>query len=96
MQKVLEYICAKGQATRGDIDALLMKHLSATLTERQKRTKIGNLLSLKLNKRFGYIQNCGNDRSSAWILTDKGVEECKRSNPSCKRKCKRTCKRVGA
>lgn len=91
MQKVLEYICAKGQATRGDIDSLLMKHLSATLTDRQKRTKIGNLLSLKLNKRFGFIQNCGNDRKSAWILTDNGVRECKRSNPGCKR----TCKRIG-
>lgn len=85
----LEYIFAKGQTTRGDIDSLLMKHLSATLTDRQKRTKIGNLLSLKLNKRVGFIQNCGNDRKSAWILTDKGVRECKRSNPGCKRTCKR-------
>lgn len=90
MQKVLEFICVKGQATRAEIDGLLMKHLSNTLTEIQKRTKIGNLLSLKMNKRFGYVANCGNDRKSLWKLTDSGIDECKRRNPSCKRTCKRT------
>ena len=96
MQKVLEYICAKGKATRGDIDVLLMKHLSVTLTERQKRTKIGNLLSLKMNKRFGLLGNCGNDRKSLWVLTDNGVRECKRNNPGFKRTCKRACQRTEA
>ncbi len=55
----------------------------------QKRKKVGNLLSLKMKKRNGWIDNVGNDRKSEWILTDKGVAECKRNNPKCKRTCKR-------
>ncbi len=90
MQKVLEYICLKGKATRTQINGLIMKHLPNTLADAQKRTKVGNLLSLKMKKRFGWIDNVGNDRKSMWILTDRGVSECKRKNPNCKRTCKRS------
>ncbi len=90
MQKVLEYICLKGKTTRTQIDGLIVKHLPNALTDAQKRTKVGNLLSLKMKKRFGWIDNIGNDRKSVWILTDKGVLECKRRNPNCKRTCKRS------
>ena len=89
MQKILEFICLKGSATRSQIDGLVLKHLSNSLTESQKRTKIGNLLSLKMKKRFGWIANVGSDRVSSWILTEKGMVECKSKNSKCKRTCKR-------
>lgn len=88
MQKVLEFICLNGEATRSQIDGLILKHLPSSLSDVQKRTKIGNLLSLKMKKRFGWINNVGNDRKSEWILTDRGMLECKSKNPHCKRKCK--------
>jgi len=93
MQKVLEFICLKGSATRAQIDGLILRHLSNTLTEAQKRTKVGNLISLKMKKRFGWIDNIGNDKKSKWILTDIGIAECKSKNPRCKRKCKSNCVR---
>ena len=71
----------------------IAKYISATLTDDQKKTKMGNLLSLKMKRRMGWIDNFGNDKKSLWILTDIGIAECKSKNPSCKRKCKRTCKK---
>ena len=64
----------------------ILKHFPAALTYMQKRTKIGNLPSLKMKKRFGWIDNVGNDCKSEWILTDSGMMECKSRNPHCKSK----------
>ena len=81
-----------------DPDVVLGRRIErdmAVRTDEQKRTKVGKLLSLKMKKRMGWIDNIGSDKKSVWILTDIGTSECKSKNPSCKRKCKRICKQEG-
>ena len=89
MQHVLEFICAKGSVTRAEIDSLLLKHMSSVLDEGQKKTKIGNLLSLRLRRRLGWIDNIGSRTNSRWILTDQGRAQCRRCNLKCKKRCKK-------
>lgn len=89
MQRVLEFICAKGMVSRRQINHLLMRHLSGVLDEQQKRRKIGNLLSLKLKKRLGWVGSEGNTSKSLWFLTDAGYKACRKGNPSCKKVCKK-------
>jgi len=89
MQRVLEFICAKGKVTRKQINGLLLRHMSGTMDEKQKLTKIGNLLSLKLKKRLGWIESEGSTSGAYWSLTSKGREVCRKGNPSCKKRCKK-------
>ena len=87
IQCILEYICVKGQASKADIFSLLKRHFSDLLTEKQRAQKVSNLLSRKMARKLGYIKNAANLRHSKWVLTEAGQEECRRNNPSCKRKC---------
>ena len=87
IQSILEYICVKGQASKADIFSLLKRHFSDLLTEKQRAQKVSNLLSRKMARKLGYIKNAANLRHSKWVLTEAGQEECRRNNPSCKRKC---------
>ena len=89
MQRVLEFICAKGRVSRQQINHLLMRHLSGVLDEKQKRYKIGNLLSLKLKKRLGWVDSEGNTSGSLWFITEAGQKACRQGNPSCKKLCKK-------
>lgn len=88
VQRVLEYICAKGYASRADVRNLLKKYLSDFLTEQQKENKISNLLSVTMAKR-GLIQNQKGTGGSHWVLTAVGRELCRKSNPKCRKKCKK-------
>ena len=87
IQSILEYICVKGQASKADILSLLRRHFSDLLTEKQQAQKVSNLLCRKMARKLGYIKNVANLRHSQWVLTETGQEECRRNNPSCKRKC---------
>lgn len=87
-QKILEFICLNKKARRADIISLLGKHLSARLSQKEKNEKVHNLLSVILARRKKLIWY---DRTVlGWRLTQKGQEECKKNNPSCKRKCQNT------
>ncbi len=87
IQSILEYICVKGQASKADILSLLKRHFSDLLTEKQQIQKVKNILSQKMALQLGLIVNLGGNRISKWCLTEKGKEECRKNNPSCKRKC---------
>ena len=80
------HLC-QGQASKADIFSLLKRHFSDLLTEKQRAQKVTNLLSRKMARKLGYIKNAANLRHSKWVLTEAGQEECRRNNPSCKRKC---------
>lgn len=55
-----------GNVERNDVDELLWKKLPEWMDERQKKTKINNLLS-ELRKK-GRIKNAGNDAKPKWVL----------------------------
>jgi len=87
MHRVLQFLCVKGTATRQEIDNLLQKHLSTSLTDSQKRDKIGNLLSVSMRKNRKWIKNSGGQGHSAWSLTVEGIQQCRKENHRCKRRC---------
>ena len=89
IQRILEFICWKGQANKAEISNLLNRYLPQGLTEDQKRRKVGNLLSLKMAYRLKLIVNKGVRSASSWHLTDRGRNECKKGNLSCKKECKK-------
>lgn len=62
---VLDYLEKFGQATRKEIDGLLMDKLSDGLNSDQKINKISNLLT-KMRK-SGLIVNAGSDKSPSWV-----------------------------
>lgn len=87
MQHLLEFICANGVVSRSQIDRFLLKHISSVLEEKQKKWKIGNLLSVQLRKRLKWIENEGTTRNPQWSLTEAGKSECKKWNAKCKKCC---------
>lgn len=62
-----DYLERYGEATRGDINRLLLNKLSEALDDRQKIVKINTLLT-KL-RRQGLIVNAGVDSAPRWKLT---------------------------
>ena len=72
-QSVLKYLGKYGEASRCDIDEVLMDKLSDVLSEPQKNSKIRNLI-YAMSKRDATIQNIGSNKASRWILTEKGKE----------------------
>ena len=87
IQSILEYICLKGEATKADILQLLKRHFSDLLSEKQQAQKVSNLLGRKMAQKLGFIKNLGGHGHSKWVLTEAGKKECRKNNPSCKRKC---------
>lgn len=87
IQKILEFLCKKGQASRQEITQLIKKHLSPLLTEKQKSNKIGNLLSTKMSSRMHLITNKGTKNASSWVVTETGMAACRKANPACKKDC---------
>jgi len=65
---VTDYLQQSGQASRADIDKLLVDKLSDALTPEQKQRKIGNLLT-KL-RRSGRIYNEGSKKVPVWRCAD--------------------------
>ena len=63
MDMILEYLKKFKQASRHDIDILIIDKLSEVLTDKQKKSKVGNILT-KLRKQ-GKIQSNPNKK---WIL----------------------------
>lgn len=63
-----DYLSKFGQATRAEINQLLLGKLSDALTEEQKDDKVGNLLT-KLRRR-GRIRNTGSRGSPVWQLAE--------------------------
>lgn len=86
VQKILNYICIKKSVSRSDIRRWLKDKLSNALTDEQKESKIGNLLSVTMRGQ-GLIHNVGGTGHSVWQLTPRGSEICRKNNPKCKRKC---------
>lgn len=64
---ILEFIKKYGNASRPDIDKLLIDNLSKVLDEKQKRNKIKNLL-YEMSKKDKTIKNMGSDKKSNWVL----------------------------
>lgn len=66
---VTEYLEKFGHANRADIDGFLMEKLSDVLDEKQKVTKIGNLLTSM--RKAGTIRNAGPRGVPCWQLVEK-------------------------
>jgi len=64
---ILELIREHGPVSRNDIDSLLMEKLPEILTEKQKKTKIHNLL-FELAGPLGLIRNRGSKTRPEWVL----------------------------
>jgi ATP-dependent DNA helicase RecG len=69
---ITDYLEKFGQASREEIDKLLIDKLSDVLDFDQKQNKIGNLLT-KLRRR-GAIKNAGAKKTPSWQLADKDAE----------------------
>lgn len=67
-QLITDYLAKFGQATRQEIDELLMNKLSDVLDDNQKKKKISNLLSNM--RRSERIKNVGSKKSSQWKLAE--------------------------
>lgn len=63
---IIEYLRQYKQASRQELDELLLPKLSDVLTFKQKRDKIRNLLQAL--RREGHLQNLGGRQSSVWAL----------------------------
>lgn len=69
LKLITDYLAMKGEASRADINKLLLDKLSEALTEKQKAIKVSSLLT-KL-RRKGTIVNVGSDTASCWKLVEK-------------------------
>lgn len=65
---VIDYLEKFGQATRKEIDGLLLDKLSDGLNDEQKVHKISNLLTKM--RRSGLIVNAGSDKSPSWVYAE--------------------------
>lgn len=65
-QMIIKYLKQYPNASRQDIDTLLLDKLSDVLSENQKHIKVKNLLAAM--SRDGIIRNAGSRRSPRWVL----------------------------
>ena len=65
---IVEFIKKHGSASRAEINDLLSNKLPDKLTEKQKRSKISNLLT-EMTTELNTIKNIGSKKNSKWILT---------------------------
>jgi len=63
---IKDYLTEFQSASRKEIDKLLMDKLSDVLSERQKKTKVGSLLTKM--RRAGVICNNGSRKEPSWEL----------------------------
>ena len=64
---VLDYLAVAGAASRQDINDLLWDKLSDALDDKQKQSKVMNLLTKM--RRSGQIRNAGTRAQSRWVLS---------------------------
>ncbi len=76
---ILELIRQHGPVSRKDIDKLLMDKLPEILTEKQKKSKIHNLL-YELAGPLGSIRNTGSRRKPAWVLSSSSFAKSGKKN----------------
>jgi len=69
---ISDYLSKFGEASREEINKLLLPKLSDSLSDDQKTTKINNLLTKW--RRAELIRNLGSDRASRWSLAEKTAE----------------------
>ncbi len=65
-QMIVKYLETYGQATRAEIDSLVLDKLSDALDERQKQNKVRNLLQTMAKEKI--VQNRGSRRNPTWVL----------------------------
>lgn len=65
---ITDYLAKSGEATRAEINKLLLSKLSEALTDEQKDHKIANLLT-NLRRR-GRIRNAGSRGQPRWVLAE--------------------------
>lgn len=73
LKLLMDYLHEYGEATRTEIDKLLLSKLSEALDEEQKYNKINNLLTKW--RRGGYIFNKGSDKGSRWVIAENVAEK---------------------
>jgi ATP-dependent DNA helicase RecG len=73
LKLLIDYLYEYGEATRAEIDKLLLGELSDALNETQKLNKINNLLTKW--RRSGRIVNTGSDKASRWVSAEKLAEK---------------------
>jgi ATP-dependent DNA helicase RecG len=73
LKLLIDYLYEYGEATRAEIDKLLLGKLSDALNETQKLNKINNLLTKW--RRSGRIVNTGSDKASRWVSAEKLAEK---------------------
>lgn len=76
---ILELIREHGPVSRKDIDSLLMGKLPEILSEKQKRSKIHNLL-YELSGPLKSIRNTGSKRKPAWVIRSSFFAKSKTKN----------------
>lgn len=67
---IISYLKKHKQASRKDIDELLLDKMPDVLNDVQKRTKIRNLIS-EMSKKSNLIENRGSRKKPVWVLTMK-------------------------
>ena len=73
LKLLTDYLEEFGEASRSEIDKLLLNKLSDALVITQKTNKINNLITKW--RRAGRIQNLGSDKGSRWVLPEKIAEK---------------------
>ena len=64
---IVAFIQKYGAASRKELDGLIIEKLSTALTDKQKISKVGNLISaLRIE---GKVKNNGSDKKSSWVLS---------------------------
>jgi ATP-dependent DNA helicase RecG len=64
---IIEFISKNGSASRREINDLLLNKLPDILTEKQKKSKINNLLA-EMSSKLRIIENSGSRKYSRWVL----------------------------
>jgi ATP-dependent DNA helicase RecG len=67
---VIEFIRKNGSVSRKEINDLILSKLPEILTEKQKKSKINNMLN-EMSGKLGIIVNTGPKKYSQWVLTSK-------------------------
>ena len=64
---IIDFIDKNGSASRREINDLLLNKLPDILTEKQKKSKINNLLA-EMSSKLRIIENSGSRKYSRWVL----------------------------
>lgn len=71
---ILAYLAKYGSASRQDLAGLILDKLSDVLDEKQKQTKVRNLL-YAMSKRDKTIEKSGGFQKGRWVLVKSGVDK---------------------